>query len=205
MTRARSRTDGTVGRACDVVLDSYDNCRATCRLVIFGGPVSRAGLIRGALFGILAFTKAFVHVIAGSQVRRRAVTERDSNARRGQVTDARRAWLIVVVLGAVLASVAAGVIAWNFFGASNPDYACYSMTYDWASLNIDVNSLADQHGRWSWWPTGLSCSYPLIGGGVIWVGPDPTLTIVLLAGISSVAAIVVGMTARAVLRRRAAN
>jgi hypothetical protein len=101
-----------------------------------------------------------------------------------------------------MAMIAVGVIAFNFYGARNPDYACFSVQHDWGALGVDVNELGGREGDWWWWPVGLACSFPLVGGGLIWVGPDPVLSIVLLAGITGIASGLVGAIALTANRRR---
>lgn len=95
---------------------------------------------------------------------------------------------------AVLAALVLSVEMWRF---RNPALSCIEaeITLDADALEIDTMVPGGRTGEWVWWPTGLECTYPRIGGGWVEVSPGPLLSLVFLAGIAGVGIAVGGAMA----------
>jgi len=74
-----------------------------------------------------------------------------------------------VVLGIVLAV--------NWRQGLDADYMCQQFSHPLTASVIGEGG----RGSWSWWPTGITCSYPTEQGGRFVTTPDPSLSAVLVA------------------------
>lgn len=96
----------------------------------------------------------------------------------------RRLAVVILVVSCALLLV---VLA-NAYVHRNADYSCHlaPRPFNAEALGID-QSVEQAYGFWSWWPTGLTCAYPRVGGGFVTAMPEPYIPIVFVAGLSGVA------------------
>jgi hypothetical protein len=78
------------------------------------------------------------------------------------------------------------VLTVNWQRGLDADYLCQQLVQP---LPADVIGEGGR-GAWAWWPTGVTCSYSTEGGGRFVTGPDPALSVVLVAAaVTAVASI----------------
>lgn len=109
---------------------------------------------------------------------------------------------IVAIGGALTAAVTGAILLIDSYRHRNPRYSCADVQPDTQALNIDTTFMDGVEGSYEVWPFGLTCQFPRIGGGMVTVGPDPSLTIVLLCFLGAIAITVTGLVAAGIARAR---
>jgi hypothetical protein len=105
---------------------------------------------------------------------------------------------VVAIGGAVTAAITGAILLIDSYRHRNPRYSCSDVSPDVEALGIDVTFADAVEGSYEMWPFGLTCQFPRIGGGIVTVGPDPLLTIVLVCFLGAVAVTVAGLVAAGV-------
>lgn len=104
--------------------------------------------------------------------------------------------------GAITAAVTGAILLIDSYRHRDPGYSCTDATPDAQALNIDTTVVDGVRGSYEWWPFGLTCQFPRIGGGMVTVGPDPSLTIVLLVFLGATAITIAGLVAVGIAQAR---
>lgn len=82
-----------------------------------------------------------------------------------------------VLLGSVLVPLPLVALLGDMFMHRDPSYSCAVRNVDAGKLGIDPES-GHVEGTWSWWPpSGLTCHYRGLDGGVVTVVTDPHLSV----------------------------
>lgn len=103
-------------------------------------------------------------------------------------------WLFIV---SAVSAVVLAIDAWRHREISA---SCTAAKLDTAALGIDTGHPEGITESWQWWPTGLSCHFPQIGGGYVTVPPGPLLSIVFLTFVAGFVAGLAVLVIRAVTR-----
>jgi hypothetical protein len=109
---------------------------------------------------------------------------------------------VVALGGALLAAFTGAILLIDAYRHRNPGYSCTDVQPDTRALSIDTTFADGVEGSYELWPLGLTCQFPRIGGGMVTVGPDPSLTIVLLCFLGAIAITVAGLVAVGVAEAR---
>ena len=112
---------------------------------------------------------------------------------------------IIALGGALTAAVTGAILLIDAYRHRDTGYSCTDVMPDTQALNIDTTVVDGVRGSYEWWPFGLTCQFPRIGGGTVTVGPDASLTIVLLCFLGAIAITVAGLVAASISRARRKN
>lgn len=109
-------------------------------------------------------------------------------------SSSRAPWEIIALGGGLTAAFTGAILLIDAYRHRNPGYSCTDVQPDTQALSIDITVVDGITGSYELWPFGLTCEFPRIGGGMLTVGPDASLSVVALcflaASVIAVAALV---------------
>ena len=94
---------------------------------------------------------------------------------------------VIALGGGLTAAFTGAILLIDAYRHRNPGYSCTDVRPDTQALNIDTTFADTVEGSYELWPFGLTCQFPRIGGGMVTVGPDASLTVVLLCFLGAIA------------------
>jgi hypothetical protein len=109
---------------------------------------------------------------------------------------------IVAVGGALFSAFTGAILLVDAYRHRNPGYSCTDVRPDTEALGIDTTFEDGVTGSYELWPFGLTCQFPRIGGGTVTVGPDASLTVLLLCFFGGIAIALAGVVAIGIARAR---